>query len=226
MPVGIPAEGGEEEVPLIPVFIHGWVHDIETGEVIDLNISQGPPGFENFVPTPEAGQGEQPAEGGDRPVEGEPAPIGEAPAPSGETAPPTGETAPPTGETAPPSSEAPPSNEAPPSGEPAPAESAPAAGSTEGSPTPTQGGETRNDTKVVGVHFRPASGAAGAAPAPESGATPVRARRQNSRRSRQYQARDHDKTHDRRDHDEGHQMLPRQYPPPVKMLRRSRRSSA
>ncbi|PFH48556.1 hypothetical protein AMATHDRAFT_149621, partial [Amanita thiersii Skay4041] len=28
-----------------PVFIHGWVYDVETGEVADLNVSVGPPGL-------------------------------------------------------------------------------------------------------------------------------------------------------------------------------------
>ncbi|CAG8723038.1 10337_t:CDS:2, partial [Acaulospora colombiana] len=49
----------EEEATLKPVFIHGWVHDLETGEVLDLNVSVGPPGFENFVP-PSNGEGETP----------------------------------------------------------------------------------------------------------------------------------------------------------------------
>ncbi|PVG02995.1 carbonic anhydrase, partial [Serendipita vermifera] len=49
----------EEGATLKPVFIHGWVHDLETGEVIDLNVSVGPPGFENFVP-PSNGEGETP----------------------------------------------------------------------------------------------------------------------------------------------------------------------
>ncbi|KAG8831439.1 hypothetical protein FRC17_003144, partial [Serendipita sp. 399] len=42
--------GEEEEVTLRPVFVHGWVHDLETGEILDLNVSVGPAGFENFVP--------------------------------------------------------------------------------------------------------------------------------------------------------------------------------
>jgi hypothetical protein len=44
-----------EEKKLMPVFVHGWVHDIETGKVFDLNVSTGPAGFENFTPseTPE-----------------------------------------------------------------------------------------------------------------------------------------------------------------------------
>lgn len=32
------------EGPLKDVFVHGWVYDIETGEVSDLGISVGPPG--------------------------------------------------------------------------------------------------------------------------------------------------------------------------------------
>jgi hypothetical protein len=52
---GSSEEDPEEENKLIPVFVHGWVHDIETGEVIDLNVSTGPAGFENYTPseTPE-----------------------------------------------------------------------------------------------------------------------------------------------------------------------------
>jgi hypothetical protein len=32
--------------PLRDVFVHGWVYDIETGEVADLGVSVGPPGRE------------------------------------------------------------------------------------------------------------------------------------------------------------------------------------
>ncbi|CAG7854214.1 SubName: Full=Related to carbonic anhydrase {ECO:0000313/EMBL:CCA67549.1} [Serendipita indica DSM 11827] len=46
----------EEGGAIRPVFVHGWVHDLESGEIIDLNISSGPAGFENFVP-PAAGEG-------------------------------------------------------------------------------------------------------------------------------------------------------------------------
>lgn len=31
---------------LIDVFVHGWVYDIETGEVLDLGVSIAPPGSE------------------------------------------------------------------------------------------------------------------------------------------------------------------------------------
>ena len=50
----------EEEAPLKPVFVHGWVYDLESGTVTDLNISTGPAGFEDFVPSPteETGEGE------------------------------------------------------------------------------------------------------------------------------------------------------------------------
>ena len=71
------ASGGErkraeEENTLIPVFVHGWVHDIETGEVIDLNISTGPAGFESFAPPTESESGaERPASSS----EGESAPT-------------------------------------------------------------------------------------------------------------------------------------------------------
>ncbi|TFK72481.1 carbonic anhydrase [Pluteus cervinus] len=36
----------EEEAPLVDVYVHGWVYDIETGEIRDLGISVGPPGKE------------------------------------------------------------------------------------------------------------------------------------------------------------------------------------
>ncbi|KAF9445626.1 carbonic anhydrase [Macrolepiota fuliginosa MF-IS2] len=41
-----PAEkrSGDESTPPVDVFIHGWVYDIENGEVRDLNVSAGPPG--------------------------------------------------------------------------------------------------------------------------------------------------------------------------------------
>ncbi|KAG8793574.1 hypothetical protein FRC17_008434, partial [Serendipita sp. 399] len=52
--------GEEEEVTLRPVFVHGWVHDLETGEILDLNVSVGPAGFENFVP-PENNNEETPS---------------------------------------------------------------------------------------------------------------------------------------------------------------------
>ena len=42
----------EEAAPLKPVFVHGWVYDLESGTVTDLNISTGPKGFEDFVPSP------------------------------------------------------------------------------------------------------------------------------------------------------------------------------
>ena len=50
----------EEAAPLKPVFIHGWVYDLESGTVADLNVSTGPKGFEDFVPsaTPETNIGE------------------------------------------------------------------------------------------------------------------------------------------------------------------------
>ena len=53
----------EEAAPLKPVFIHGWVYDLESGTVADLNVSTGPKGFEDFVPsaTPEPKIGEGPA---------------------------------------------------------------------------------------------------------------------------------------------------------------------
>lgn len=35
--------GGESLTPT-DVFIHGWVYDIENGEIRDLNVSVGPPG--------------------------------------------------------------------------------------------------------------------------------------------------------------------------------------
>ena len=41
----------EEAAPLKPVFIHGWVYDLESGTVADLNVSTGPKGFEDFVPS-------------------------------------------------------------------------------------------------------------------------------------------------------------------------------
>lgn len=41
----------EEAAPLRPVFIHGWVYDLESGSVADLNVSTGPKGFEDFVPS-------------------------------------------------------------------------------------------------------------------------------------------------------------------------------
>lgn len=50
-PDGAAEKRAEEETELIPVFVHGWVHDIETGEVLDLNISTGPAGFETFTPS-------------------------------------------------------------------------------------------------------------------------------------------------------------------------------
>lgn len=51
----------EEAAPLKPVFVHGWVYDLESGSVVDLNVSTGPKGFENFVPspTPETKPGEE-----------------------------------------------------------------------------------------------------------------------------------------------------------------------
>lgn len=51
----------EEAAPLRPVFIHGWVYDLESGTVMDLNVSTGPKGFEEFVPsaTPESETGEE-----------------------------------------------------------------------------------------------------------------------------------------------------------------------
>lgn len=41
----------EEAAPLKPVFVHGWVYDLESGTVTDLNVSTGPKGFEDFVPS-------------------------------------------------------------------------------------------------------------------------------------------------------------------------------
>lgn len=54
------AKRAEEPAPLKPVFVHGWVYDLESGTVADLNISTGPKGFEDFVPsaTPETETGE------------------------------------------------------------------------------------------------------------------------------------------------------------------------
>jgi hypothetical protein len=51
----------EEAAPLKPVFIHGWVYDLESGTVADLNVSTGPEGFGNFIPseTPENETGEE-----------------------------------------------------------------------------------------------------------------------------------------------------------------------
>jgi hypothetical protein len=40
----------KEGAPLKPVFVHGWVYDLESGTVTDLNVSTGPKGFEDFVP--------------------------------------------------------------------------------------------------------------------------------------------------------------------------------
>ncbi|KAJ3510014.1 hypothetical protein NMY22_g16103 [Coprinellus aureogranulatus] len=40
--------------PLNPVYVHGWVYDLETGVVTDLNVSSGPPGW---VPPPGGVQG-------------------------------------------------------------------------------------------------------------------------------------------------------------------------
>ncbi|KAF5311335.1 hypothetical protein D9611_012589 [Ephemerocybe angulata] len=40
--------------PLNPVYVHGWVYDLETGVVSDLGVSAGPPGW---VPPPGAVQG-------------------------------------------------------------------------------------------------------------------------------------------------------------------------
>jgi carbonic anhydrase len=42
---GAEKRASESDVPLRPVFVHGLVYDISTGEVYDLNISQGPPGY-------------------------------------------------------------------------------------------------------------------------------------------------------------------------------------
>lgn len=44
-----------------PLFVHGWVHDLETGEVIDLNVSRGPPGFENYTPSSDGSSHPPPA---------------------------------------------------------------------------------------------------------------------------------------------------------------------
>ena len=52
--------GSADNEKLIPVFVHGWVHDIETGTVVDLNISTGPAGFENCTPSETPGA-EEPA---------------------------------------------------------------------------------------------------------------------------------------------------------------------
>ena len=41
----------EGTAPLKPVFVHGWVYDLESGIVTDLNVSTGPKGFESFVPS-------------------------------------------------------------------------------------------------------------------------------------------------------------------------------
>ncbi|KAF9788200.1 carbonic anhydrase [Thelephora terrestris] len=35
----------ESSPPLKPVYIHGFVYDISSGEIYDLNVSQGPPGW-------------------------------------------------------------------------------------------------------------------------------------------------------------------------------------
>jgi hypothetical protein len=52
----------EESAPLKPVFVHGWVYDLESGTVTDLNVSTGPKGFEGFIPNdilePKVGEGE------------------------------------------------------------------------------------------------------------------------------------------------------------------------
>ena len=43
-------ETGEQ---ITEIFIHGWVYDVETGKVLDLDVSVGPPGFEvPFSPFP------------------------------------------------------------------------------------------------------------------------------------------------------------------------------
>ncbi|KAG8775526.1 hypothetical protein FRC20_001313 [Serendipita sp. 405] len=52
------AKRAEEGETLKPIFVHGWVHDLETGEVLDLNVSVGPAGFEDFVPPASNGEGE------------------------------------------------------------------------------------------------------------------------------------------------------------------------
>ncbi|KAF6752321.1 hypothetical protein DFP72DRAFT_905688 [Ephemerocybe angulata] len=42
------------DAPLHPVYVHGWVYDLETGVVSDLGVSAGPPGW---VPPPGGVQG-------------------------------------------------------------------------------------------------------------------------------------------------------------------------
>ncbi|KAF5311289.1 hypothetical protein D9611_012610 [Ephemerocybe angulata] len=42
------------EEPMNPVYVHGWVYDLETGVVSDLGVSAGPPGW---VPPPGGVQG-------------------------------------------------------------------------------------------------------------------------------------------------------------------------
>ena len=48
---GATGKRAEEAAALKPVFVHGWVYDLESGTVTDLNVSTGPKGFEDFVPS-------------------------------------------------------------------------------------------------------------------------------------------------------------------------------
>jgi len=43
---GHEARADEPDTPLKPVYVHGFVYDISTGQIYDLSISQGPPGYQ------------------------------------------------------------------------------------------------------------------------------------------------------------------------------------
>ncbi|KIM31864.1 hypothetical protein M408DRAFT_327270 [Serendipita vermifera MAFF 305830] len=150
-----PAEegAGGEEATLIPVFVHGWVHDIETGEVIDLNISTGPAGFENFTP-PAAGE-EQPAE---EPAASSSVSEGEGATSTSEgAAEPTssGEAAEPSSSAAEGEGESSSSAEAEPTTAPSAAEPETTSGTENVAPQPVQ--QASGDVRVHGPGTRPAS---------------------------------------------------------------------